>query len=463
MFPTPAQAHEDFAEEVMEFLSRNPGIQRVEVLYSGFYGGLRGKWLPVDALSNLVGHGIRLPTSTVALDVWSEDVPKLGLAIERGDPDSQGVPVAGSLVRVPWATQPTAQMLVTLYDPTSDEPGPLEPRHVLQKVQEGWRAHGLTPVVATEMEFYLVDMALSDAGHPQPPMPPGWTDRLSGGQVYDMDVVDAFAVFLTEVTIACKAQGVPADTVIAEYGTGQFEVNLTHESDALMAADHCLMLKRIVKAVAIKHGFRAVFMAKPYTDQPGNGLHVHASALNTDGENVFSGEVGEANAALGHAIGGLLRSMPELQLLFAPHANSYRRFQPRSFAPVTPCWGHDNRNAAVRLPTTAGPGARFEHRVAGADANPYLTLAAILAGALQGIKDELAPGDPVVTMEGIEAFPPLAREWTTAIDAFAKSDLAATSLGTLFRDVYATSAVAEQERIATEVTDMEICSYLRRT
>ena len=455
------ERQEEFSAEVVEFLARNPDIKRVEALYNGFHGGYRGKLLPVAMLSQLSGHPLRFPLSTVALDVWNEDVPSLGLAVERGDPDALGVPVPGSLRRVPWGGQPTAQFSFTLFDLHTKQASKLEPRHVLEGVLDAWTQAGLTPVAATELEFHFVDRHLSASGHPQTPVPPGEDERLVNSQVYDIDVLEAFNPIIDEILLACELQNIPADTVLAEYGPGQFEINLKHVADALLAADQCLCLKRTVKAVARKHGYRAVFMAKPYGAHPGNGMHVHASVLDADGAALFASQDDAApNPSLRNAMGGLLNSMADFQLAFAPHSNSYRRLQRGSYAPVTPCWGLDTRNAAIRVPETRGAGARFEHRVAGADANPYLVLAAILAGAIDGLRHESDPGQPIATLEDGDALPGIESDWGKAIATFESSSKVAEWFGRAFQSTYAESARAELHQLANTVTDAEIGAYL---
>lgn len=449
-----------FAAEADDFLAANSDIERVEVIHLGFNGTVRGKWIPASALPQLAEHTFHLPSSTVALDVWGKDVPSVGLALERGDPDGLGIPVPGTIARIPWAARPSAQVMVTLHEKSDLTPSPHEPRHVLERVLADWQARGLTPVVATELEFYLLDADLTRGGHPQCPMLPGRNVRLEGGQVYDMDVLSAFETLLGDIVDACRVQNVPTDTVIAEYGPGQFEINLRHVPDALRAADQALAMKRIVHNVARSHGYRATFMAKPYAEHSGSGLHVHASAINERGQNVFAGEAGKLNPLLAHCVGGMIDAMPEFQLLLAPHANSYRRFQPDSYAPATPCWGHDNRNAAIRIPETTGAGARFEHRVAGADANPYLAIAAVLASALEGIESEADPGDPVTTTEEVAERPPLVPHWPLAIDAFEGSERTARRLGKEFRDTFAAAARSEHDYIDAQITDVECVAYM---
>ncbi|GHB40575.1 glutamine synthetase [Pseudovibrio japonicus] len=451
-----------FEAEAQAFFSANPDIERLEVLYLGLCGPLRGKWVPVKSLSKLISGELSFPTATAGLDIWGHDVDEMALAIATGDPDGVALPVAGSLKRVPWADTPTAQALVTLTMPDHKTPSPYDPRAVLEAVVNRFSKAGLTPVVATELEFYLIDRKLGEAGHPQPPIIPHTTERLSSSQVFDMDVLSQFSGVIGDINQSCLEQNIPADTTIAEFGCGQFEVNLVHVADALKAADLCVEFKRLVKNIARKHGMDATFMAKPYTESTGNGLHLHISLLNQAGENIFSGSHKELSQPLKHAVGGLMATMKDMHLIFAPHGNSYRRFQLAYYAPSTQCWGFDHRGVAIRLPQTSGPNARLEHRIAGADANPYLVTAAVLHGILMGLEQKLDPGKPIEKLEEITECPPLTQSWKQAIADWSKSEQAKTLGTSEFFRVYLAGRKSEWETYASTVTDFDCQTYLRK-
>ncbi len=457
-----ADKNSKFDVEAKAFLEANPDITSVELVFPDMNAVPRGKWLPASAIGKLAAGSVRLPRSTYALDVWGVDVEETGLAIATGDPDGLCYPVQGSLTRMPWSKQPMAQVLMTMREPDRTTPCPYDPRHVLKTMLDRFTAKGLTPVAATELEFYLIDADTTPAGHPRPPHRPGPGGRLEGPQVYDLEVTQDFSNFLHDITDACRVQKLPADTTIAEFGPGQFEINLLHVSDVLTAADQAFLFRRLVKAVARRHGFVATFMAKPYADQPGNGLHVHTSLLDRQGNNVFSGTTDALAKPLRHAIAGLLKSMPDAQAVFAPHANSYRRFQPDSFAPVSPVWGMDHRAVAVRVPSQTGPDARLEHRVAGADANPYLVLTAILGGILHGLEAQADPGDPLTGDSKLDKTPPLTGNWNAAIDTFAGSPFITDVFGRDYQDVYAACRRFECGQFASTITDFEYQTYLHR-
>lgn len=452
---------EQFRAEAAAFLEANPDIVKVELLLPRHCGPFMGKWVPRDMLMKLADGGVRLPRSTAALDIWGDDVPAIGIALENGDPDGLCLPVPGTLCRVPWACEPTAQVLITMIDMETNEPCCFDTRNALGRLVDRFADQGLTPVVATELEFYLIDRKTTKCGHPQGPKVPGQGDRLTDSQVYNMDVLSAFEPVMADIYDACQVQNIPAETTIAEFGPGQFEMNLLHVPSALQAADHCMLFKRVVRHVARKHGFDATFMAKPYGETTGNGFHVHMSVVDQEGANIFAGSEETANTPLRHAVGGMLATMRDMQAIYAPHLNSYRRFQPGSYAPTTPCWGYDHRAAAIRVPATRGPAARFEHRVAGADANPYLVIATLLAGVIQGFETKADPGAAIETLEDVDSKEPLTPLWPVANYRFEDSEIAKAMFGARFHECFIKGRQAEEAIVSATITDFEYRSYLR--
>ena len=335
------QLKEAFRAEAEAFLKAHPDLVKVEILLPRFCGTLMGKWLPADMVTKLADGGVRMPRSTAALDIWGDDVPAVGIALERGDPDGICMPVPGTLAMVPWASEPTAQVLVSMKDPATGEDCGYDTRSVLARNVARFAAKGMTPVVATELEFYLIDGETTATGHPQGPKVPGMgPERLTGSQVYNMDVIAAFEPVLAEIYEACLLQNIPAETTISEFGPGQFEMNLKHVPSALEAADHCMLFKRVVRNIARKHRLDATFMAKPYAHSAGNGFHVHMSVLGKDGTNLFSGEAEDvANQPLRHAIGGLLGHMRDCQILYAPPCQQLSPLSARELCTHNPLLG----------------------------------------------------------------------------------------------------------------------------
>jgi glutamine synthetase len=234
-----------------------------------------------------------------------------------------------------------------------------------------------------------------------------------------MRQLDAFDGFFTQVYDACEVMDIPAQTAISEAGIGQFEIDLAHQADALKAADDAWLFKLLIQGLGRRHGFAASFMAKPYPDYAGNGMHVHFSVLDEDGVNVFDDGTPEGTETMRQAVAGLLAAAPASTLVFAPHANSYDRLVPGAHAPTGLAWGYDNRTTAVRVPAGPGPARRIEHRISGGDVNPYLLLAVILGAALCGMEDGLRAPKPVSGNAYALDLPQIPHDWTEAVERFA--------------------------------------------
>jgi glutamine synthetase len=312
-------------------------------------------------------------------------------------------------------------------------PFPGDPRRALAAIAGRYAARGLTPVVATELEFYLVDPS---GDRPQAPISPVSGKVLDSDSVLAIRELDHFHRFLDEVYAACAAQDIPADSAIAENGPGQFEINLLHVADPLKAADDAMLFKDVVRGIARKHGFAATFMAKPYGERAGSGLHVHFSLVDGTGRNVFDDGTDRGSDMMRHAVGGLLAMMPESTLLFAPHMNSFRRLRPGMHAPAAAAWGYENRTTAIRIPGGSPKARRIEHRVAGADANPYLVLAAVLAGIHHGLSHTLDPDAPITGNAYAQVAPSLPLSWDRAIEALDSATILPGYLGEAFCRLY---------------------------
>ena len=442
-----------FAAEYHAYCKEHGTPDRIEMMLCDLNAVLRGKWLPGDEVDKLSNGGVRLPMSTYAPNIMGLEVEATGLGITKGDPDGYIVPVAGTLKPVPWANGNVAQLLVEMVDDEGNISA-LSTRHHLNNVVDRFRGEDLHPVVATELEFYIVKFRDNAETAPEPP------DGLPDAQNYDLEVLNQSEAILTEILEAARVQGLATDTLIAEYGAGQFEINFHHTDDVLAAADTALLFKRLVIGIVDKHGMEATFMAKPYADQPGNGMHVHASVIDGSGNNIFSADEG-VSPKLRAAVGGVLETMRDMQAIFAPHMNSYRRFQPGGFAPCAPNWGLDHRGAAIRLPETAGKGARLEHRISGADVNSYLVVAAILAGIRHGLHNDSPVPAPLDEDEASDA-EPLTHDWITAVEIFEASDFAAEVFGDYYRHVYSMVRRDEIKELTNIITAAEYRYYLSR-
>jgi len=348
------------------------------------------------------------------------------------------------------------QTLLSMYR-ADGRPWMLDPRHVLQKQADRFAALGLQPVVAFELEFYLMKASQTPGETPRTVY-----DRPSGParqNMYSISDLDDFAPVLQDMREAARIQGLPADSIISEAAPGQFEINLNHRADAMAAADDAVLLRRMIHGVARKHGLRASFMPKPFLDTAGSGMHVHVSVIDTDGRNIFAaGEEGQAR--LRHAVGGLLDAMPETALMFVHSYNGFRRLMPGSYAPMSLTWGYDNRSVALRIPNGKPAATRIEHRIAGADANPYLVLAAILAGMDEGMTTKAAAPEPTLGNAYELDAPRLSGSMRQAIASFRTSDFAARHFGDDYVRVYAIMKDMECAEFERRISSLEYETYL---
>ena len=451
----------DPAAAVERFLAAHPDLALIEAWVVDPNGVPRGKWLHREEVLACCRHGRALPASLMSLSVHGEDVPGSGLVWDVGDADGLAFPLPGSLQALPWRREARAWLQLAL-DPERGGPAAAaDPRNVLARVQRQLQADGLQPVLAAELEFYLLDAQPDADGAPQPL-------RLADGRrpdapaVYDLDELAGAGEFLAALYAACEAHGLPARTAISEYAPGQFEITLEHRADALQAMDEAVRYKRLVKDLARHHGLRACFMAKPFAQQAGSGLHLHASLADAGGGNLFAADDPQGSPLLRQAIAGLLATAPDFLLVFCPHANSYRRFRAESYAPLKLTWGVNNRTVAVRVPAGPASSRHLEHRLCGADANPYLAAAALLSGMHHGIRARLAP-PPAVHGNGYAAAAPALRaDWAHAIDAFAASAHVAASFGELAQRTLAAVKRHELAQWQGEVGAQDWRWYLAR-
>lgn len=439
-----------------DFLAVQPDIKAVDLYMPDLSGIVRGKRITADAFASGLDDGFPFASSLYSLDTTGANVESTGLVWEAGDPDRLFRADMASLRPVPWIAG-TAEVLGGLVE---DDGAPFfpDPRAALARVAARFESLGLTPCVAFEYEFYLVQAALGPDGAPLPPLDPATGRSQTETHVFSLDGLEEHKAFLDALEGFARVQGLPLKGAVAEYAPGQYEVNLGHVADPLRAADHGFVFKRAVKAAARQAGLAASFMAKPFPDQSGSGLHLHVSLLDRDGRNVFAQEDGDTR--LRHAIGGLRATMAEAMLVFAPNANSYRRFRTRSYVPMAPTWGHNNRTVALRIPRGPAAALRVEHRVAGADANPYLVLAAVLAGIHHGLTERVDPGAPITGNAYDKVAPSLPVTWDRAIDAAGDASILPAFLGERLWQVYRQCRAGERDRFMDVIHPIEHAWYL---
>ncbi len=444
-------------EELDAFLAAHPDVEAVQLMITDPSGVLRGKSVRRTELARIFDAGRPVAGSILALDITGQDVDQTGLVWDTGDADMTARPVARTLVRAPWLRN-TGQVLLAMFD-AAGAPAAADPRHALTRVAARFAALGLTPVVACEIEFYLL------REEPGGRLVPAGGGRVSERQkidAYSLQRLDDLAPVWADVYAAAAAQGLPAETLMSEYSPGQFEITLHHRDDVLRAVDEAVMFKRAVRGAAQKHGLIACFMAKPFTGRAGSGLHVHVSANDAQGANIFASGDPAGTPALRHAIGGMQATMAESMAVFAPNANSYRRFVSESYAPVAPIWGVNNRSVSLRVPAGPPESRHVEHRIAGADANLYLTAAAVLGGALRGLEERLDPGAPVTGNGYAQAAErALPRTWRESLDLAARSRFLDDTLGAEFMKVFLAIKEQEYARFSAEVSELDYAWYLR--
>ena len=376
--------------EIQQFF-RDHGISEVEAIIPDMAGIARGKLMPAEKFAE--DAGMRLPESiflqTVTGDYPSDTSAAMSPAeidiVLRADPKTVRV--------VPWAAEPTAQVIHDCYY-SDGRRVTMAPRQVLQHVLELYAERGWEPVVAPELEFYLVEPNIDADYQLKPPI--GRSGRAEPGrQSYSIAAVNEFDPLFDDVYAFCEAQDIEIDTLIHEDGPAQMEINLLH-GDPQNLADQAFLFKRTAREAALRHKMYATFMAKPHAKEPGSAMHIHQSVVDrkTRG-NIFSNPDGTPSALFFSHIAGLQRYLPSAMSLFAPNVNSYRRIARNQLAPINVQWGYDNRTAGLRVPVSDPDARRVENRLGGADANPYIAIAASLACGYLGMVQNLQPSEPI--------------------------------------------------------------------
>jgi len=420
-------------------------VTEIECLVPDLTGVARGKILPRQKFTE--DRGMRLPEAVVAMGVTGE-FPEEGPyydVINPTDRDMHLRPDPRTVRIVPWATDPTAQVIHDCYD-KDGKMVPFAPRSVLRRVCDLFDAEGWNPVVAPELEFYLVARN-SDPDMPLKP-PIGRSGRAeTSRQAYSIDAVNEFDPLFEDVYSYCEQMELNVDTLIHEIGAGQMEINFFHDHP-LQLADEVFFFKRTLREAAMRHNMFATFMAKPIAGEPGSAMHIHQSLVNKAGQNIFSNPDGTASKAFYWYIGGLQKYIPSAMALFAPYVNSYRRLSRFTAAPINIQWGTDNRTVGIRSPVASPAARRIENRVIGADANPYVALAATLACGYLGIKNQIEP-TPECKGDAYLGDYQLPRSLGEALEKLRNEKALAEVLGESFITVY------------TEIKEIEYAEFMK--
>jgi len=427
-------------------------VTEIECLVPDLTGVARGKILPREKFTE--DRGMRLPEAVVAMGVTGE-FPEEGPYYDVISPTDRDMHLQAdpTTVRiVPWAVDPTAHVIHDCYD-KAGQLVPFAPRSVLRRVCELYRAEGWKAVVAPELEFYLVARN-TDPDMPLKP-PIGRSGRAeTSRQAYSIDAVNEFDPLFEDVYDYCDKMELNVDTLIHEIGAGQMEINFFH-GDPLNLADETFLFKRTVREVALRHDMYATFMAKPIAGEPGSSMHIHQSVVDAaTGSNLFSNADGTPSQEFYWFIGGLQRHIPAAMVLFAPYVNSYRRLARYTAAPINIQWGTDNRTVGIRAPVAAAQARRIENRVVGADANPYVALAATLACGYLGIRHRIEPtseckGDAYLGPRG------LPRSLSEALVSLEADRALAEVLGESFVTVYSQVKEIEYEEFMKVISPWE--------
>ena len=426
-----------------------PNIRGAIVDLNGIW---RGKRIASQDVKKTLSEGMRMPLSVACLDIWGSDLEDSPFLFDSGDADGKASPTGRDIIKDYWGKERQALIPLWMFD-DNQIPSKIDPRQILSRVCDKYKEAGLRPVVSVELEFYLLDEKKRRWLPNSLEIPPS-TNILS------LTDIDELSDFFTEVHSVSENLGIILGSTSAENAPNQFEINLPHVEDPLRAADDAVFFKLFIKDLARKYKMRTSFMAKPFVSLSGSGMHIHFSLLNSAGENIFNDKLIFGKKKLKNAVGGVLRSMLESTLIMAPHQNSYRRLMPGLHAPTGVCWGYENRTAAIRIPEGNTAASRIEHRVAGADANPYLVLAAVLSSALNGIlTNENAP-DPIEGNSYLKDMPTLPHDWRDAINLFENSAMNKYLFSETFVSVFSKLKRQELKKFTERMEEFEVSTYL---
>lgn len=420
-------------------------IEDVEAIVPDMAGAARGKVMPAAKF----GKGeMKMPEGVFAQTISGEYISDPDNVEDR---DMLLVPDPETLRPVPWSVDPAASVFLDCFH-RDGTPVAKSPRGVLRGVLSMFEERGWFPVVAPEVEFYLLSPFSDPNDEAEPPEGRlGWTD--GANQPYSIDTMNNFDPFLNQVYKYCEAQRINIDAISQEMGPAQFELNFLH-GDALELADQVFLFKRTVREVAIRHKMHATFLAKPMAEDAGSALHVHQSVVDARGNNIFSDENGNPSALFEGYLGGLQAYMNEALLIFAPYVNSYRRLASPWASPVNLAWAIDNRTVGLRVPDSPPEARRIENRLAGSDVNPYLVIAATLACGYLGMKQGLKPTAPTEGSAYGQEFS-LHRHIFSAIEAMRESQAMRDMLGDAFVTLYTSLKDEEYKEFQEIITPYE--------
>jgi glutamine synthetase len=440
-------------DEALEFLAKYPDVKGIDVVMTDCHGIGRGKIIRRHELESLYLSGRAIPGSMFGQDVTGDDVSDSGVVLHDGGADQRCWPVPGTLGFMPHLNR--GQVLVSMFE-ADGTPFHADPRLALVRQVEAARHAGFAPMGAFEIEFYLVDNERDAQGRYQPARYALTGRRSLNRNTMSVDELDEMSPFFDMIYEGAEHLDLPLEAVISEYSVGQYELTIRYR-DLLRAADDAIIAKRLIRSAARRFGMEACFMAKPFGQESGSGMHLHLSLENADGDNFYADQPsGELSPLMLHSIGGIRQTIGDTMLVLAPFLNSWRRFASAVYSPASDTWGFENRTVALRVPDTSAKARHFEHRVAGVDANPYLVAAVTLAGALKGIAEGCDPG-PAAEGNSYNGdhVSDLPRTWLEAIDRLEGSSFIRDVFGPSLHQGFVAIKRAEYQRLALEVSDVE--------
>ncbi|SHI14673.1 glutamine synthetase family protein [Ferrimonas marina] len=440
---------ETFHRDVENFKHSWPEVRYLDLIFPDLNAIPRGKRIAIEDAAKL-GQGVYMPISNNSLNLQGAVVESAGLGQHSGERDHLCFPIAGTLR--PSANPEVGQVMLTMLAEDGQSPCQFQARNRLGELVERLKARNKFPVIALELEFYLVDPSRDERGALQPPINPAHHQREAFCDIHRIDNLDDYAEFLRDLNEAAQQQGLNTSGAVAEAAPGQFEINFHHQGDVLAACDQVIYAKRLIKKVAHQHGFEATFMAKPYSHEAGSGMHLHTSVLDSEGNNRFSKANGEASAEFYASLNALLAMMPESMALLCPNINAYRRFSAEHLAPTHANWGENHRGVALRIPNSNSTNRRIEHRIAGADVNPYLLVTVVLAGLLHA-EEYGAQHCPEPLSTAAAALP---LRMSDALALLAKGDAFYPTLGPEFLALFLACKQSELAEFEHTVTSLEV-------
>ena len=431
--------------KLLDFIQSETDIKNLNVVLTDLNGIFRGKKIPISQINKIQNGHFRMPISVMNLDIWGNDIENSKWVFETGDADGRGFWTHKKPLLIKSVSPNNAIIPVSMHN-EDKTPFLGDPIHLLVDLEKKLSNKKLKPIIGIELEFYLLRKNFSNI--------------ISESNMYSIAEIDSNYELFEEIFKSCEENKIKIESTVSEAGAGQYEIVLTHNDNLIEVATNVVFLKHIIRSIAPKFGYTACFMSKPFGDLPGSGIHVHYSLVNEKNENIFDNGTPEGSNKLRYAIGGLIKTMPEVTLIMAPHLNSYRRLVSETHAPNIISWGYENRTVALRVPGGDNKSRRIEHRVAGSDVNPYMLISSIVLGVNEGIEKQTEPPNPEVGNAYKSNNDGLPASWQASISEFQNGQFIYNRFPKELVDMFLNCKKQECQKLTSKVTDDEMNSYL---